>query len=69
MPTLSLDIISAEVSLPSKQGLVQAFSVYADILFVCTATSIMILSTGAYNVANPVGGFLVEGLPGVGPGS
>ncbi len=59
---------AAEVSHPAKQGLVQAFSVYVDTLFVCTATAIMILSTGAYNVANPAGGFLVEGLPGVGPG-
>jgi alanine or glycine:cation symporter, AGCS family len=56
---------AAEVSHPAKQGLVQAFSVYVDTLFVCTATAIMILSTGSYNVANPAGGFLVENLPGV----
>ncbi|MDW5300524.1 MAG: alanine/glycine:cation symporter family protein [Sedimentibacter sp.] len=60
---------AAEVSHPAKQGLVQAFSVYVDTLFVCTATAIMILSTGAYNVANPAGGFLVENLPGVGVGT
>src|SRR5690606_13151071 len=29
---------AAEVSHPAKQGLVQAFSVYVDTLFVCTAT-------------------------------
>jgi AGCS family alanine or glycine:cation symporter len=59
---------AAEVSHPAKQGLVQAFSVYVDTLFVCTATAIMILSTGNYNVVNPAGGFLVENLPGVAGG-
>lgn len=56
---------AAEVSHPAKQGLVQAFSVYVDTLFVCTATAFMILFTGQYNVVNPEGGFLVENLPGV----
>jgi len=56
---------AAEVSHPVKQGLVQAFSVYVDTLFVCTATALMILFTGQYNVINPEGGFLVENLPGV----
>ncbi|WP_316811467.1 alanine/glycine:cation symporter family protein [Pedobacter heparinus] len=55
---------AAEVSHPAKQGLVQAFSVYIDTLFVCTATAFMILFTGKYNVLNPEGGFLVENLPG-----
>ena len=55
---------AAEVSHPVKQGLVQAFSVYIDTLFVCTATAFMILFTGKYNVVNPEGGFLVENLPG-----
>jgi alanine or glycine:cation symporter, AGCS family len=59
---------AAEVSHPVKQGLVQAFSVYVDTLFVCTATALMILFTGKYNVANPGGGFLRENLPGVGTG-
>lgn len=60
---------AAEVSHPAKQGLVQAFSVYVDTLFVCTATALMILFTGKYNVANPNGGFLVENIPGakIGP--
>jgi|SRR5680860_57118 len=56
---------AAEVSHPAKQGLEQAFSVYVDTLFVCTATAIMILSTNAFNVENPAGGFLTEHLPGV----
>ena len=34
---------AAEVSHPAKQGLVQAFSVYIDTLFVCSATAFMIL--------------------------
>ncbi|WP_455661340.1 alanine/glycine:cation symporter family protein [Pradoshia sp.] len=41
---------AAEVSHPAKQGLVQAFSVYIDTLFVCSATAFMILFTGMYNV-------------------
>lgn len=56
---------AAEVSHPVKQGLVQSFSVYVDTLFVCTATALMILFTGQFNVENPEGGFIVENLPGV----
>ncbi len=56
---------AAEVSHPAKQGLVQAFSVYVDTLFVCTATAVMILSTGAFNVVNEAGAFITENLPGV----
>lgn len=41
---------AAEVDHPAQQGLVQAFSVYVDTLFVCTATALMILITGQYNV-------------------
>ncbi|PLR76849.1 sodium:alanine symporter [Bacillus sp. V3-13] len=56
---------AAEVSHPVKQGLVQAFSVYIDTLFVCSATAFMILFTGSFNTENPEGGFLVNNLPGV----
>jgi len=56
---------AAEVSHPAKQGLVQAFSVYIDTLFVCTATAFMILFTFQYNVIDPAGGFLFEHIPGV----
>ncbi|WP_211226573.1 alanine/glycine:cation symporter family protein [Pedobacter glucosidilyticus] len=59
---------AAEISHPVKQGLVQAFSVYVDTLFVCTATALMILFTGKYNVINPQGGFIVENLPGIATG-
>lgn len=41
---------AAEVSHPAQQGLVQAFSVYVDTLFVCTATALMILFTNQFNV-------------------
>ncbi|MEM7360128.1 MAG: alanine/glycine:cation symporter family protein [Pseudomonadota bacterium] len=53
---------AAEVEHPAQQGLVQSFSVYIDTLFVCSATAFMILITGAYNVHNPDGGFLVQNL-------
>ncbi len=56
---------TAVVNHPAKQGLVQAFSVYVDTWFVCTATALMILMTGAYNVIDPSGGFVVENLPGI----
>ena len=61
---------AAEVSHPAKQGYVQAFSVYVDTLFVCSATAFMILSTGKYNVQAPDGTLLVNNLPGMqtGPG-
>ncbi|NML16521.1 alanine:cation symporter family protein [Azohydromonas sp. G-1-1-14] len=61
---------AAEVKHPAQQGYVQAFSVYVDTLFVCSATAFMILVTGRYNVQAPAGGFLVERLPGMetGPG-
>lgn len=55
---------AAEVKHPVSQGLVQAFSVYVDTLFVCSATAFMILITGQYNVINPEGGFLIENIPG-----
>jgi AGCS family alanine or glycine:cation symporter len=60
---------AAEVKHPAEQGLVQAFSVYVDTIFVCTATALMILFTGKYNVVNPAGGFLVENVPGLAIGS
>ena len=44
-----------EVSHPAKQGLVQAFSVYIDTLFVCSATAFMMIITGMYNVFDASG--------------
>ncbi len=43
---------AAEVSHPAKQGLVQTASIYIDTLVVCTATALMILFMGTYNVNN-----------------
>ncbi len=53
---------AAEVAHPAQQGLVQAFSVYIDTLFVCSATAFMILITGAFNIHSAEGGFLVQNL-------
>jgi AGCS family alanine or glycine:cation symporter len=46
---------AAEVQHPAQQGLVQAFSVYVDTLFVCTATALMILITNQYYVMGTEG--------------
>lgn len=59
---------AAEVSHPAKQGLVQAFSVYVDTLFVCSATAFMILIMGTYNIYDQAGNVLVENMAGVAPG-
>ncbi|MDO6386956.1 MULTISPECIES: sodium:alanine symporter family protein [unclassified Uliginosibacterium] len=60
---------AAEVSHPAKQGIVQAFSIYVDTLFVCSATAFMLLITGLYNVKGLDGTMLRNALPGteVGP--
>ena len=56
---------AAEVSHPAKQGFVQAFSVYVDTLFVCSATGFMILMTGCYNTFNEnTQKIMVENMPG-----
>lgn len=57
---------AAEVSHPAKQGLVQAFSVYVDTIFVCSATAFMILITDAYNVIAPTGEALHKAFGGNG---
>ena len=55
---------AAEVSHPAQQGFVQAFSVYIDTLFVCSATAFMILITGKYNVQGTLdaGHFIVQNV-------
>lgn len=53
---------ASEVQHPAQQGLVQAFSVYVDTLFVCSATAFMILITGAYNV-HGAEDFIIQNLP------
>lgn len=63
---------AAKVDHPVKQGLVQGFSVYVDTLLVCTATALMLLATGCYNVVGADGSMLQAsahgelGEPGVG---
>jgi AGCS family alanine or glycine:cation symporter len=57
---------SADVKHPAEQGLVQAFSVYVDTLLVCTATALMILSAGTYNVLGSDGSLLFGGAPELG---
>lgn len=56
---------AAEVDHPAQQGFVQAFSVYIDTLFVCSATAFMILITKQYNIQGTLqeGQFLVQNLP------
>lgn len=57
---------AARTSHPAKQGLVQTFSIYIDVLLICMATGLMMVVSGRYNVADPAGGgMLVENLPGV----
>lgn len=60
---------ASETSHPVKQGLVQAFSVYIDTLFVCTATALMILFTHQYNVFDDAGHYIIQNIPGVEVGS
>ena len=58
---------SAAVSHPAKQGLAQSFSVYVDTLFVCTATALMILCSGTYNILDAkTGEVLVASAPDLG---
>lgn len=61
---------AASVSHPAKQGLVQAFSIYVDTLFICTATGFMLLILGLYNVEAADGTAMYTGVAGVaaGPG-
>ncbi len=66
--TAPIAAATAEVDHPAKQGLVQAFSVYVDTWFVCTATALMILVTGSYNVVGPDGTLLVSNLEAADPG-
>jgi AGCS family alanine or glycine:cation symporter len=58
---------SADVDHPAEQGLAQAFSVYVDTIFVCTATALMILSAGTFNIFDSnTGEMLMAGAPDLG---
>ncbi|MEM9025989.1 MAG: alanine/glycine:cation symporter family protein [Verrucomicrobiota bacterium] len=64
--TAPMAAAAAEVEHPARQGLVQSFSIYFDTWLVCSATALMILTTGSYNTTGEAdGAFLYEGLPGV----
>lgn len=53
---------AARATHPAKQGIVQAFSIYIDILLVCMATGLMITITGTYHVLDRAGGFLLNNV-------
>ena len=57
---------SADVEHPAQQGLAQAFSVYVDTLLVCTATALMILTSGTYNILDAGGNMLLANAPELG---
>ena len=58
---------AADVPYPAQQGLAQSFSVYVDTLFVCTATALMILTSGTYNIIDSsTGAMLLENAPELG---
>jgi len=57
---------AADVPHPAQQGLAQAFSVYVDTLLVCTATALMILTSGTYNIIGADGTMLVANAPELG---
>ena len=58
---------AADVPYPAQQGLAQSFSVYVDTLFVCTATALMILTSGTYNIIDSsTGELLVANAPELG---
>ena len=57
---------SADVPHPARQGLAQAFSVYVDTLLVCTATALMILCSGTYNILDGDGNILLAQAPELG---
>ena len=54
---------SADVPHPVRQGLAQSFSVYVDTLLVCTATALMILCSGTYNIFGASGQMMVANAP------
>lgn len=54
---------AARATHPGKQGIVQAFSIYIDILLVCMSTGIMIILTDSYYVVDQMGGYLFNNMP------
>ena len=56
---------AAECSHPAKQGLIQACSIYADTLLVGTATALIVILTGTYDVVDGNGVLLLSQTGGI----
>lgn len=56
---------AAECSHPAKQGLIQSFSIYVDTLFIGTATALIILLTGTFDVCDGAGNLLLDQTGGI----
>ena len=56
---------AAECSHPAKQGLIQSFSIYVDTLFVGTATALIVLLTGTFDVTDGAGNLLIDQTGGI----
>lgn len=56
---------AAECSHPAKQGLIQSFSIYVDTLFIGTATALIILLTGTFDVCDSAGNLLLSQTGGI----
>lgn len=63
--TGALVAAAAEGTHPAKQGLIQSLSIFITTIVIGSATAFMILLTGAYNVMDASGNFIVNNLPGV----
>ncbi|MGD7003872.1 alanine/glycine:cation symporter family protein [Corynebacterium halotolerans] len=55
---------AAHATHPGKQGIIQAFSIYIDLLLICMATGIMVVLTDSYHVSDGAGGMIVDHVPG-----
>lgn len=56
---------AAECSHPVKQGLIQSFSIYVDTLFIGTATALIVLLTGTFDVTDGAGNLLMSQTGGI----
>ena len=56
---------AAECSHPVKQGLIQAFSIYVDSLFIGTSTALIVLLTGTFDVIDGAGNLLISQTDGI----
>lgn len=54
---------AAECSHPAEQGLIQAASVYISTMIICTASALIMLLTGFYNVTDSNGNMITANIP------